>query len=58
MNESILTSELRVERTRTKNLQIDLLNKPFLKWAGGKTQLIPEILKYSPTKFNKYIEPS
>ena len=57
MNESILTSELRVERTRTKNLQIDLLNKPFLKWAGGKTQLIPEILKYSPTKFNKYIEP-
>lgn len=57
MSESILTSKKRVKRTRTKNLQIDLLNKPFLKWAGGKTQLIPEILNYSPTKFNKYIEP-
>jgi len=31
--------------------------KPFLKWAGGKTQLIPELSKYVPTNFNKYIEP-
>lgn len=31
--------------------------KPFLKWAGGKSQLIPELLKYIPSKFNKYIEP-
>ncbi len=31
--------------------------KPFLKWAGGKTQLIPELSKYIPTNFNKYIEP-
>lgn len=31
--------------------------KPFLKWAGGKTQLIPELSKYLPTRFNKYIEP-
>ena len=31
--------------------------KPFLKWAGGKTQLIPELLKYIPKNFNKYIEP-
>jgi DNA adenine methylase len=31
--------------------------KPFLKWAGGKTQLIPELSKYIPTSFNKYIEP-
>ena len=29
--------------------------KPFLKWAGGKTQLIPELSKYIPTSFNKYI---
>jgi DNA adenine methylase Dam len=31
--------------------------KPFLKWAGGKTQLIPELSKYIPTSYNKYIEP-
>jgi len=31
--------------------------KPFLKWAGGKTQLLPELRKYSPPKFNRYYEP-
>jgi DNA adenine methylase len=30
--------------------------KPFLKWAGGKTQLIPELIKYIPPSFNRYIE--
>lgn len=31
--------------------------KPFLKWAGGKSQLIPELSKYIPSVFNTYIEP-
>ncbi len=31
--------------------------KPFLKWAGGKKQLILPLLKYLPNNFNKYIEP-
>ena len=31
--------------------------KPFLKWAGGKTQLLPELRKYLPPEFNRYYEP-
>ena len=31
--------------------------KPFLKWAGGKTQLISSLLQFIPIEFSKYIEP-
>ena len=31
--------------------------KPFLKWAGGKSQLLGEILPLIPSSFNKYVEP-
>lgn len=30
---------------------------PFLKWVGGKRQLLPELLKRVPTKINTYYEP-
>jgi DNA adenine methylase len=33
------------------------LAQPFLKWAGGKRQLLPEIRKYIPSKFKRYFEP-
>ncbi|MFP4090810.1 MAG: DNA adenine methylase [Cyclobacteriaceae bacterium] len=35
----------------------DVSIKPFLKWAGGKTQLLGELHKHVPKKYNKYIEP-
>lgn len=31
--------------------------KPFLKWVGGKTQLLPILTQYIPKSYNKYIEP-
>ena len=30
---------------------------PFLKWVGGKTQLLPALLEYVPRDFDTYIEP-
>lgn len=30
---------------------------PILKWAGGKTQLLSEIMQRMPESYNKYIEP-
>lgn len=43
-------------------LALDVLSdvvpaKPFLKWAGGKTQLLTEIKKRVPSKYGRYIEP-
>lgn len=40
-------------RTRSKPIE----PRPFLKWAGGKTQIIDELLKKSPKSYGKYIEP-
>lgn len=34
--------------------------RPFVKWAGGKTQLLPELVKHLPrgfADFDTYIEP-
>ena len=30
---------------------------PFVKWAGGKGQLLPELNKMIPSQFNRYFEP-
>ncbi|MCE6090757.1 DNA adenine methylase [Mycoplasmopsis agalactiae] len=34
-----------------------ILPSPFVKWAGGKRQLLNEILSKIPSKFNNYYEP-
>lgn len=31
--------------------------KPLLKWAGGKTKLLPELLKHVPARIGCYVEP-
>jgi len=33
------------------------VSRPLLKWAGGKTQLIPNLIEAMPKSFNNYIEP-
>ena len=41
------------------NMKDELENKiiPILKWAGGKRQLIPELINFIPRQFNNYVEP-
>src|SRR2546421_3581348 len=56
-----MTRAATIERKRVSNARITLrrndLLQPFLKWAGGKRQLVPEIRKYVPHKFKLYFEP-
>lgn len=32
-------------------------SRPFLKWAGGKRQLLPQLMSRIPTSYNRYFEP-
>ena len=34
-----------------------LASRPLLKWAGGKTQLLSEILPKIPPQYGRFIEP-
>ena len=31
--------------------------KPFLKWVGGKTQIMDKLEKYFPNNYKRYFEP-
>jgi DNA adenine methylase len=31
--------------------------RPFVKWAGGKTRVVPQILEFFPVEFERYYEP-
>jgi DNA adenine methylase len=35
----------------------DGTRRPFVKWAGGKRQLLPELLRHVPRNFGRYFEP-
>ena len=38
-------------------LPINFKMYPFVKWAGGKSQLLPRIDTFIPTYFRRYFEP-
>lgn len=40
-----------------QEIDINTKAKPFLKWVGGKTQLLPEITARIPDHFSRYFEP-
>ena len=44
-----------MEQVLKKEKQIQA--KPILKWAGGKTQMLGDIMPKIPQKYGKYIEP-
>ncbi len=31
--------------------------RPLLKWVGGKRQLLPDLRRFYPAAFNRYVEP-
>lgn len=54
MKNQIPIKTLREDRPTPKRFE---LAQPFLKWAGGKRQLLNEIRSYLPKEFGAYFEP-
>ena len=53
----MLTDTINSKLTNQDSVVCSETLQPFLKWAGGKRQLLPFINKYLPEKFNYYYEP-
>lgn len=50
-----LDYSLNIIKVKNNNIHYDV--HPFVKWAGGKTQILNELIKYIPSKYNTYYEP-
>jgi len=55
--EKILNSLGRKLETKELNIEEKLILHPFVKWAGGKTQLLEIIQSHLPEFFGRYFEP-
>jgi DNA adenine methylase len=53
----LVTNNGRAARARARRGGGNLTARPFLKWTGGKRQLLPELLKRVPASFGAYHEP-
>lgn len=47
---------LSVDKSQPEGMPLKF-SRPLLKWAGGKTQIIPNLIGAMPKKFDNYIEP-
>jgi DNA adenine methylase len=56
MNQPIIAEHKTARKSRSTYRRNELL-QPFLKWAGGKRQLVPVIRQYIPSRFKIYFEP-
>ncbi len=45
------------EKGTARRRDTNLILRPFLKWAGGKRQLLPVLRKYIPKSYKTYFEP-
>lgn len=52
-----LKNALEVDFSKLINTELSCNAKPFVKWAGGKTQILPKIKEFLPKDFNNYYEP-
>lgn len=55
MTEAVLDRSLGVTNAVTANSSARV--KPFIRWAGGKSRLLPRILPYVPATIENYYEP-
>ncbi len=52
-----ISSLQQIRTLNRESKQIVDVPRPFLKWAGGKRQLIQQVDEFIPGNYNKYIEP-
>ena len=48
---------MRSRQLKIKGIERNVRAKPFVKWVGGKTQLLPELTARIPDNFSRYFEP-
>ena len=53
----VATRSIQPQLQRTPALPVVLAPTPFLKWAGGKGQLLSQMTQYFPSEFGNYFEP-
>ena len=57
LNKIVDALELKFILVKNDVIEKDLKIHPFVKWAGGKTQLLETIKSHLPNTFNRYYEP-